>query len=261
MPAYMKFGNNIRGTPIKSNRWRSASRIVRGERKVRFMLHAFLDESGTHAQAPVACVAGFWGSGNQWRTFRKMWKPWCEGFHAKNSKERFPRLFGAIQASKINGIVLSVGNKTYKSTSTDHFRSALGNAYSLCALLCATDIAERVYPKRVSFVLENGQPNIGFVKAILETAMLEAGDWVHIASVATALKEDFIELHAADFFSHIVSTHNSPWIEKFGASNRMLFGHVTGERIEKMSPQIKSLIVKQRTKRRAERRRALSAKM
>jgi hypothetical protein len=220
------------------------------------VLHAFLDESGTHSQAPVACVAGFWGSGNQWRVFRKLWKPLCEGFHAKDSKERFPALFGAIQKSRINGIVLSVGNKSYKSSSTDQFRSSLGNAYSLCALLCATDIAERVYPMRVSFVFENGQPNVGFVKAILETAMLEARDWVHIASVATALKDEFIELHAADFFSHVISTHNSPWIHRFGALDRMLFGHVTSERIEKIAPQIKSLIAKARVMRKAERRNA-----
>ena len=51
------------------------------------MIEAYLDESGTHAGAPVLCVAGYAGNRRQWKNFGKEWFPACKDsphsiFHA-----------------------------------------------------------------------------------------------------------------------------------------------------------------------------------
>jgi hypothetical protein len=217
------------------------------------VIHAFLDESGTNPETPVLSVAGFYGSNNQWRKFRALWKPHSKGFHAKDSTGRFPQMCSAIERSRIDGIVVSVGKGKYKTHSNEHFRTAFGNSYSMCALLCATQICEEVHPRRVSFTLEHGQPNLSFVKGVLEE-MIGLKEW-RVAAVAEAGKGDFIELHPPDFLSHLNSTHDVHWLQRLFFSGRARQGHVTAEAIENVSPQVTELIRKMRAKRKAERNR------
>jgi len=220
------------------------------------VLHAFLDESGTHADAIVLSVAGFYGSGNQWRAFRKFWKPTSEGFHAKDSSALFSKLCRVIELSKVNGLLVTIDKETYRNCATDHMKSSLGNAYAVCTLLCAASICKRAGNKRVSFVLEQGQPNLPFVERTLE-GLMERGD-LRVAGVASARKDDFIELHTADFLSHIASTHDVPWLNRLFDAERLAHAHVTEKIIRESCPEITRLFQKQRALRRASKERALS---
>src|SRR5437870_2983070 len=45
-----------------------------GHSKVFCVLHAYLDDSGSHAQAPILILAGYYGSENQWKKFDLQWR-------------------------------------------------------------------------------------------------------------------------------------------------------------------------------------------
>ena len=164
---------------------------------------AFLDESGTGDKSPIVTVAGFYGDKEKWATFRELWEPHSFGFHARYSDSCFEKLCSAIEVSTINGIFVCAGKEEYKLLATEHMKTVLGNPYSVGAFLCALKICDIVRAP-TAFVLEQGQPNLRWVKEILE-AMMDFGE--PISSVTSAKKKDFIELHPADFVSHAACSH------------------------------------------------------
>jgi hypothetical protein len=218
-----------------------------GERYID-VLSAFLDESGTNPETPVLSVAGFYGSKDQWEEFRNLWKSKSNGFHAKNSSRLFPDLCAAIEVSKVKGMLVTVSKETYQVHASAHTKTAVGNPYSVCAFLCILAICKQVDNLPISFVLEQGQPNLSFVKRILEV-MIDAGEWCS-AAVASAKKSDFIELHAADFLSHIASSHDVAWMQRLFDAGRLMHGHVTEQLLKDTSPQITELINRARRARR-----------
>ena len=212
------------------------------------MFHAFLDKNGTNPETPVLSVGGFYGSPEEWEIFRNLWKPISEGFHAKDSTKLFPDLCSAIEKSKVNGVLLTIGKRAYKAYATDHLKTALGNPYSICAFLCAITICKRVNSEPVSIVLEEGQPNLSFVKAILEGMMVHESEW-SIAAVEIAKKSDFLELHTADFLSHIASSHDVMWMQRLFDADRLMHGHVTDQMLREASPQVTTLFRRARAAR------------
>jgi hypothetical protein len=212
------------------------------------MFQAFLDESGTHPEAPVLSVGGFYGNSEQWQTFRQLWVPRSRRFHAKDSTSLFPDLCSAIEKSKVSGVLLTIGKRTYKTYANDHLKTALGNPYSICAFLCAITICERLNSQPVSIILEEGQPNLSFVKATLEGMMSHKSEW-SIAAVEIAKKSDFIELHTADFLSHIASSHDLGWMQRLFEADRLEHGHVTEKMLQGASPQVTALFSRARAAR------------
>jgi hypothetical protein len=118
--------------------------------------------------------------------------------------------------------------------------------------MCAMHIHREVGKQPISVVLEQGQPNLPFVKRVLE-GMIEAGEH-GLAAVASARKSDFIELHAADFISHAGSTRDVEWLKRLMKAGRLKHGHFTEEVIAKTSPQIKAMFSRARNARKAARR-------
>lgn len=213
------------------------------------MIHAFLDESGTNEETPVLSVAGFYGTQYQWDAFLRLWKPAIHGktFHALYSSKLFPALCDAIEASTVHGMLCTVSKKVYRLHAGEHFKSFLGNCYAICAFMCALAICDQVKPQSVSIVLEQGQPNLSFVKRILE-AMKDAGEYC-IAAVASAQKKDFVQLHAADFASHVASSHDVAWMQKLFDARRLKHAHITEKMIIETSPQVKALVNRARNAR------------
>ena len=210
------------------------------------VLTAFLDESGTHAGAPVVAVAGFYGNAEQWRAFRRMWEPHSADFHAKDKSRKYPILVEAIDSSGINGILVTLGKNSYRANSTAQMISQLGNEYSLCAFECALGIC-RFADSPTAFVFEQGQPNFKFVMGVL-LDMLDAGD-TRISSVTPARKEDFIELHPADFVSHLASSHDKPWLQKLFDLHRLKHAYIEDRMLSELGPQLKQMIAKARRER------------
>ncbi len=213
------------------------------------VIRAFFDESGTNPETPVLGVAGCYGNRDQWKKFRELWKPHSVGFHALRSAELFAFLTDAMATAKIESMLVSVSKETYKAYASSHFKTALGNAYAACALNCAVQICKHIEPNKGSFVLESGQPNLEFVQGILEY-MMKSREWC-IAAVAKANKEDFIELHCADFVSHICSSHDTLWMGKLFELGILRHGHLTSKDLEDASANATMLFQKSKTVRKA----------
>ena len=210
------------------------------------VIEAYLDESGTDATAPIVGVGGFFGSHQQWSIFLDRWEPVLLGnkFHAKDSTRMFPILVDAIKKAKLEGILVTVAKDIYKKTATPQMKSVIGNEYSVCAFQCALQICDEVDNCPTSFVIERGQPNEDFVKRILESFI---GDHkYHVAAVATAAKEDFVQLHTGDFLSHIASTHDILWMKRLFNAGRLKHLHVTEQQIAETCPKVKELLGKAR---------------
>ena len=45
-----------------------------GHRKVFRVLHAYLDDSGTHEDSPIVVIAGYFGSERHWLRFDREWR-------------------------------------------------------------------------------------------------------------------------------------------------------------------------------------------
>lgn len=202
------------------------------------MIQAFLDESGTHAEAPVLAVAGCYGEEDQWVEFRRYWQPYSKGFHAKDCSSRFPELVGAMKTAGVKAVLMSVGKAAYKEFANAHLHTAVGNAYSCCTLLCAGEIGSRV-SKKTAFVVEAGQPNLAAVKNVLEALMNSGEEWM--GTVTSAKKSDFIELHAADFVSHICSTYDKPWMGTLFELGILGHAHLDRETLEEASLKVTAL--------------------
>lgn len=211
------------------------------------MLTAFLDESGTDDRGLCVTVAGFYGDEAQWQTFRDLWKPRSEGFHALNSSSRFGPLCDAIEASKIQGIFVTVWKATYKALANEHLKSFAGNGYAVCAFLCAMQICQEVEGVPISFAYELGQPNFEFVKRVLE-AMKDSGEY-SIASALGAKKADFIELHPADFVSHCATGYKKEFLQRLFNSKLLKHGHVAEEMLKQASAAVTEFVKKAKNER------------
>lgn len=208
---------------------------------------AFLDESGTGGASPIVTVAGFYGDKQKWEKFRQLWKPHSSRFHARTSDSKFDILSSAIENSALDGIVLCVGKDEYKALATPHMKTFLGNPYSVCAFLCALKICGTVQAP-TAFVLEQGQPNLRWVKEILEV-MMNVGE--PISSVTSAKKEDFIELHPADFVSHAAcfyQEHHS-WLERLSNADRLFHADITAEALQNAAPMITAILKRAKNQR------------
>jgi hypothetical protein len=209
---------------------------------------AFLDESGTGDKSPIVTVAGFYGDKERWTKFRELWEPHSFGFHARYSDSCFEELCSAIEGSEINGIFVCAGKEEYKLLATEHMKTFLGNPYSVCAFLCALKICGEVQAP-TAFVLEHGQPNLRWVKEILEAMMDVGGE--PISSVTSARKQDFIELHPADFVSHAACFYpeHDSWLTRLSDARRLFCADVTAEVLKKAAPEITAIVKRAKNQR------------
>jgi hypothetical protein len=219
-----------------------------GKRKVA-VVQAFIDESGTDERSPVLSVAGFSGTLLQWERFLELWAPFSERFHAKDAEWLFKDLCVAIEESDVRGVLVTVEKECFRAANA-HFRTVFGNAYASCALLCATHIY-MLADRPVSFVVEHGQPNVEFVRRTLEALMDVENS--KIAAVTTAKKYEFIQLHTADFVSHIASSYDVVWMRRLFEAGKLEHTHVTEDILRTTSEEVSELFKKARRIRRANR--------
>lgn len=211
------------------------------------MVTAFLDESGTDDKGLCVTVAGFYGDEDQWRIFRELWKPQARRFHAHNSTSQFPNLCEVIEASKVHGVFVTIWKAAYKALATEHMKSFIGNTYAVCTFLCAMQICEEAKNVPISFAYEQGQPNFEFVKLILD-AMASSSEHC-IASVTGVKKEDFIELHAADFVSHCASSHEKQPLQRLFNAGLLKHGHITEQMLRDAGPKVTAIVKKSKYER------------
>jgi hypothetical protein len=220
-------------------------------RRCVIVVEAFLDESGTHGNSPVVCVAGYMGEHEEWKRFEECWDPILRSanidcFHAKEPRcdPLRPHLVECLKKSKIRGRIVSVGVPTYKHNVAHGAKSVIGNAYAACAFACAGKIGTLAKERNlgpVAFVIEDGQPNVEYVRATLER--LIGNDDFNVASVAVAKKRDFVPLQAADFLAHVFGTNQSDWFPRLlgDGEGMALHGHYKGEQLKQLSEGVEEI--------------------
>lgn len=228
------------------------------------MLHAYLDESGTHDGAPILCVAGYVGNRRQWGTYEKKWRPEIKDsgitcFHAQNSscnKLRIP-LATAIDNGGLWGVIYSVKPDIFNSHATTQLKQEMGNAYAVCAVYCAMVIFRLTYHFKlgpVSFVYEAGQPNDELVVRSLKTLALHNDPKMPVAGVTLGIKKEYHPLAAADFLAHVCGTHtynenDKAWYNYLIRDGRILHEELTIERLLETSKIVDKYIdIRRKTK-------------
>jgi hypothetical protein len=202
------------------------------------MLEAFVDESGTHKGSSVLTVAAMAGAHWQWNKFLSYWD--TRYFHAKEPKCASLKLalFDAIQFAELEGFTAWMKPEVYKDHTTAHFRSVMGNAYALCTFACAIGVCKFARDNglgEVTFVIESGQPNIEWVKEVLE--YMKARERFGITSVTVAKKKDFVQLCTADFLAHSRSCEPE-WYRRLFATDRVSDGHLKSAKLKDICQQI-----------------------
>jgi hypothetical protein len=201
-------------------------------------MEAFIDESGTHRGSPRVSVAAVVGSHWQWRRFLSYWG--ARYFHAKDPKCSPLKhgLFDAMQDSELESFVASIKPEDYRDYATEHFKTGLGNPYSVCAFASAMGVSKYCRANKlgkVALVIEGGQPNVEFVGQALE--YMRTKERFGIASVAIANKKEFVQLCTADFVAHSSTSHEE-WYQRLNASGRLSQDHTPPEKLVRMSRQI-----------------------
>ncbi len=218
------------------------------------VLEAYLDESGTHRGAALLCVAGYVGNRKEWFAFEKEWQKQLNKanipcFHAKEPQcatLKLP-LASAIEKRNIMGVICGVNPTIFSNHTSQQFKSVMGNAYAACTFVCALEICKRAKEmgyKSVSFTVESGQPNSKFVERILSSMIYYPP--VDIAGVMTAKKTEFLPLHAADFLSHVYSTHEREWLEYLMRSHKVKQTIIQPDNLKEVSALIRDLFNQKR---------------
>jgi hypothetical protein len=212
---------------------------------------AYLDESGTHDGSPILAVAGYFGTQDQWNVFLHKWEH--ADFHACESRfdESKPELADAIDESGIKGGEVCIRPHEFKASASADLKSNMGNAYAVAVFLCVTGICRLAEAEntdaRISFILEDGQPNILWVQRLLISFMAE---FAMIASVTVVKKKDFPQLHPADFLAHSRSTTDTPWMDRLFAKGRLREMPINADIFEKASKGV-ARVVKENRRRKA----------
>jgi hypothetical protein len=228
---------DARSTGPRMQAWQDRLDYVEGDITLS-VIEAFIDESGTHKEAARVSVAAVIGAPSQWQQFFSHWGD--KHFHAKENKYSPLKLtlLDAMQQGELESFVAWVETKDFHSHASAHFKSGLGNAYAVCAFASALGVCKFCKDNnlgKVSFVIEEGQPNVEFVQSALD--YMKTKDRYGIASVAVAKKKDCVQLCTADFVAHSTSTDNE-WFGHLWDTGRLSQEHITAEKLTRMSLQI-----------------------
>jgi hypothetical protein len=221
------------------------------------LFEAYLDEGGTHAGSPILSVAGYFGLHEQWATFLRYW-PHTD-FHAQENKYESLKasLADAIDISLLAGTETCIRPDIFKVAAGGAMKAHLGNPYAISTFLCVSAMCEKaqqvVRNARISFVVEEGQPNLEWVRKTMLAMMQE----FPIASVTTAKKTEFPQLHPADFLAHSRATSDPRWMTRLFANKCVNEIPINGDTIKAASDDAEALLRRyrhQKAKQRRERR-------
>lgn len=198
------------------------------------MLRAFIDESGTDGRSPVLVVAAYAAPtepDDHWAPFRSAWvERVLRGddtaiLHMKEAIEslgREPewtdRLSAAVEIikayTKVRIACVIDLDAHAKFLQEWRQRMAKGfppeTAYSFGVTTCLAEMAavaqETGYDDWITYIIEQGHPNYGQVRVILNDIMIqpEPRKALRLWSYLPAAKADYIELQASDIFAYWV---------------------------------------------------------
>lgn len=196
------------------------------------LLTAFIDESGTDGRSPVLVVAAYAAPtepDDYWSPFRSNWIGGVLGgderaiFHTKEAVElarhdpawaqRLSAAADIINAHTMLRIAVVVDLAAHAAFARNwRQRMPTGfpaeTAYSLAVTVCMSEMAraaqEAGYEDWITYIIEQGHPNYGQLRNILDDIKVqpEPRKALRLWSYLPALKSDYVELQASDFFAY-----------------------------------------------------------
>ena len=167
------------GTRSSVSEWGRLVHPKDGHRKVFCVLHAYLDDSGTHNSSPVCVVAGYFGTEEHWEAFDREWRKTLDDngqkeFHANRfwshvrgssrqhsaelkgvseyrgwDKERCDRFVGRllsiIESHRVFPIGCAVAMEQWKSLTQDERAVLTGAKYDSRGKLTTTGAPNKTY--------------------------------------------------------------------------------------------------------------------
>ena len=228
-------------------------------RRLIAVIGAYIDESGTHKDAPLLSVACYFAPRSRWGAFERDWMPILKRhgitcFHAVNrdhDKLR-PSLCELIQHCRLNAVIVSVSRSVYDLWASAQMRSVLGDPYAACVTNCVIKVCtltkKKYYGESVSFVIEAGQPKTEHLELKIKSMMDRPlyRDCAPISSVTLAEKEGFVPLQTADFLSHVFSTREIYWINELSKNGLMYSSFIDQKALKESSNELKNIFRRNR---------------
>jgi len=195
-------------------------------------LKSAVDESGSHDDAALLCVAFCITTSTQWRKFEREWAdirilpPGVRHYHAKDRRcDRLSdQLAGLMQRRMERIVAITIHEREYKALDSPRFRSFAGDAYALAIQAGLYHIHRWLWKaanQRIAYVLESGhkgQPAADkFLTLVGDTPFLRAK--LRFLS-HTWLPKGELVLDPPDLMSHEISTaggrDTSPRVRRMG---------------------------------------------
>jgi hypothetical protein len=190
-------------------------------------LHAYFDDSGTHAESEVVTVAGYISSAEQWKVFEQEWgsalNEWgLEFFHMskfankapgyadwtdQDRRFRFARLVGVMNRHVIASVGIAIPKRAFDQIFPKKAKRFVGGAYGLAATACFLEVArvlEPDYPSaRIAYVFEAGTRGSGEISKVFNWNFddREQRSKMKLLSITFEGKE-FLPLQAADILAY-----------------------------------------------------------
>jgi Protein of unknown function (DUF3800) len=190
------------------------------------MVNAYFDESGTHANSPVVCVAGYLYEAEQALRLDDEWREILQQFglthfHAvdcahrvgefaaiskRDRDELSARLVGAIRRRMTIGIAVSLSDTDFGAVDVGNWH--FDGAYPLCALWALAGVVawadKRQYSGKISYFFEKGHRHQAKTQGAID--MLHerpSGDrYLRFHSATFVGKKDLRPLQSADMLAY-----------------------------------------------------------
>ena len=190
------------------------------------MYAAAIDESGTHAGAPMLSVACCVATSGQWERFREEWSPtaarYKNGYHAKDGTHadnlELTRLINKhIEA----GFAIRIAYKIAKRIPLE-IRSRYGGEYPACIRACVGSVSAWCDQNKiewVAFVIEDGHKSVDAAKNYFEYLKAASGaERRHVWSDTWVGKGE-LTVHPSDLIAH-------EWAQSYGGSPSLLLAQL-----------------------------------
>lgn len=190
-------------------------------------LQGYFDDSGTHRSSQAITLAGYISTAEQWACFDEEWSAalseWNLGFFHmtefanranaykdwsnQERKFRFARLAAIIKKHTVASVAVGFLRSSYNQSFDKRTKQFVG-PYGVAAMMCLTDVAERLgpaYPSaRIAYVFEAGTEGKGQILSLFDMNFCNDDNREHfkLLSIKFEDKRDFTPLQAADVLAY-----------------------------------------------------------
>jgi hypothetical protein len=190
-------------------------------------LHAYFDESGTHADSEVVTVAGYISTAEQWELFGEAWRSemaayGLEFFHMtdfanragaykdwteQERRDRLARLIRIINQHAIASVGIAIPLRAFNQIFPKNAKRFVGGAYGLAAAACFLHVANILSPNypsaRIAYVFEIGARGSGEVKKVFDWNYKDREQRPKLKLLSIKFEgKEFTPLQAADILAY-----------------------------------------------------------